>query len=411
MKLSTHPTYEVRRLPRQVGRGHVPVPAPSRRPLRTGLPTLEWEPDGATYQVVDVDVSSASHPFWTGTARVLDSEGRVDKFCCRYQPRLSAPPVATHRSAGLRSGSRSGPRPAARRPLGEDAASAAGALGRVHRGVGPGGAAVVGVCRPARRRSGPTLALIVAGPAESRNGERSATSDSLGSVSSATPGKRSGRTRANSSPPSRGGENPGPGRGCAAGPRDLAEQLVTRRVPERVVHGLEPVEVDEEDGDRRLARTTACSSRLGEGPPVGSPVSGSTRASRSASAASREADDAAEASEPSDARAASSNCSDPPGCSRRGEDPARRDPRQRSSYPTSPPPGAWLRTRRPLDSSARNGSPARPPGRPRGPTRAADGGLEQLTLLATALVGGRHAHAATTTAIPGTRISEAIHAA
>lgn len=40
--------------------------------------------DGATYPVVDVDISSDSHPFWTGTARTLDSEGRVEKFQRRY---------------------------------------------------------------------------------------------------------------------------------------------------------------------------------------------------------------------------------------------------------------------------------------------------------------------------------------
>lgn len=40
--------------------------------------------DGTTYPVVDVDISSDSHPFWTGTARTLDSEGRVEKFQRRY---------------------------------------------------------------------------------------------------------------------------------------------------------------------------------------------------------------------------------------------------------------------------------------------------------------------------------------
>ncbi|MFB9377068.1 type B 50S ribosomal protein L31 [Kineococcus gynurae] len=50
---------------------------------RRDLPTVEWE-DGRTYPVQDVDVSSASHPFWTGKARVLDSEGRVEKFRRRY---------------------------------------------------------------------------------------------------------------------------------------------------------------------------------------------------------------------------------------------------------------------------------------------------------------------------------------
>ena len=42
------------------------------------------EIDGTVYPVVDVDISSDSHPFWTGTARTLDSEGRVEKFQRRY---------------------------------------------------------------------------------------------------------------------------------------------------------------------------------------------------------------------------------------------------------------------------------------------------------------------------------------
>ena len=53
---------------------------------RKDLPTIEWE-DGQTYPLVDVDVSSASHPFWTGNARVLDTEGRVEKFRRRYARR------------------------------------------------------------------------------------------------------------------------------------------------------------------------------------------------------------------------------------------------------------------------------------------------------------------------------------
>ncbi|MDT0541236.1 MULTISPECIES: type B 50S ribosomal protein L31 [Streptomyces] len=45
--------------------------------------TVEWE-DGATYPVVDVEISSASHPFYTGTSRVLDTAGRVERFERRY---------------------------------------------------------------------------------------------------------------------------------------------------------------------------------------------------------------------------------------------------------------------------------------------------------------------------------------
>ncbi|MBE7699828.1 type B 50S ribosomal protein L31 [Oerskovia sp. Sa1BUA8] len=45
--------------------------------------TIVWT-DGNTYPVVDVDISSASHPFYTGTARVVDTAGRVEKFRQRY---------------------------------------------------------------------------------------------------------------------------------------------------------------------------------------------------------------------------------------------------------------------------------------------------------------------------------------
>lgn len=48
------------------------------------------EIDGVTYPVVDVDVSSASHPFWTGRGRVLDSEGRVEAFRRRYAGHAAA---------------------------------------------------------------------------------------------------------------------------------------------------------------------------------------------------------------------------------------------------------------------------------------------------------------------------------
>ncbi|MFF4780206.1 type B 50S ribosomal protein L31 [Streptomyces griseorubiginosus] len=45
--------------------------------------TVVWE-DGTTYPVVDVDISSASHPFYTGTSRVVDTAGRVERFERRY---------------------------------------------------------------------------------------------------------------------------------------------------------------------------------------------------------------------------------------------------------------------------------------------------------------------------------------
>ncbi|MEH0545960.1 type B 50S ribosomal protein L31 [Streptomyces sp. B21-105] len=45
--------------------------------------TIEWA-DGVTYPVVDVEISDVSHPFYTGTARVLDTAGRVERFERRY---------------------------------------------------------------------------------------------------------------------------------------------------------------------------------------------------------------------------------------------------------------------------------------------------------------------------------------
>lgn len=49
----------------------------------TSAREIEWA-DGNTYPLVVVDVSSESHPFWTGAARVMDTQGRVEKFEKRY---------------------------------------------------------------------------------------------------------------------------------------------------------------------------------------------------------------------------------------------------------------------------------------------------------------------------------------
>ncbi|WP_028709605.1 type B 50S ribosomal protein L31 [Propionicicella superfundia] len=44
--------------------------------------TIEFE--GATYPLIDVDISSASHPFWSGRERIVDTEGRVERYNRRY---------------------------------------------------------------------------------------------------------------------------------------------------------------------------------------------------------------------------------------------------------------------------------------------------------------------------------------
>jgi large subunit ribosomal protein L31 len=43
------------------------------------------ELDGETYPVIDVEISSASHPFYTGKQRIMDSAGRVERFNARFK--------------------------------------------------------------------------------------------------------------------------------------------------------------------------------------------------------------------------------------------------------------------------------------------------------------------------------------
>ena len=45
--------------------------------------TIKWE-DGNDYPLVKVDISSATHPFYTGQNKVRDTSGRIDKFKRRY---------------------------------------------------------------------------------------------------------------------------------------------------------------------------------------------------------------------------------------------------------------------------------------------------------------------------------------
>ncbi|SUO98044.1 type B 50S ribosomal protein L31 [Suttonella indologenes] len=45
--------------------------------------TIKWE-DGQEYPLVRVDVSSKSHPFYTGTQNIVDTAGRVDRFRRKY---------------------------------------------------------------------------------------------------------------------------------------------------------------------------------------------------------------------------------------------------------------------------------------------------------------------------------------
>lgn len=49
----------------------------------TSKETVKWE-DGNTYPLIKVEISSGSHPFFTGKQRVMDTEGRIDRFRKKY---------------------------------------------------------------------------------------------------------------------------------------------------------------------------------------------------------------------------------------------------------------------------------------------------------------------------------------
>ena len=45
--------------------------------------TIKWE-DGNEYPLVKIHISSASHPFFTGEEKIIDTEGRVDRFNAKF---------------------------------------------------------------------------------------------------------------------------------------------------------------------------------------------------------------------------------------------------------------------------------------------------------------------------------------
>jgi large subunit ribosomal protein L31 len=78
MKQGIHPDYHL-----VVFRDRTANAAFLTRSTAASERTIAWE-DGNTYPVVDVEISSASHPFYTGKARALDTAGRVEQFRRRY---------------------------------------------------------------------------------------------------------------------------------------------------------------------------------------------------------------------------------------------------------------------------------------------------------------------------------------
>lgn len=45
--------------------------------------TIKWE-DGNEYPLISVEISNASHPFYTGQQKLVDTAGRVERFRTRY---------------------------------------------------------------------------------------------------------------------------------------------------------------------------------------------------------------------------------------------------------------------------------------------------------------------------------------
>ena len=54
------------------------------RSTMTSKETTTWE-DGTEYPVIKIEVSSSSHPFYTGKKLFVDTAGRVEKFNKKYK--------------------------------------------------------------------------------------------------------------------------------------------------------------------------------------------------------------------------------------------------------------------------------------------------------------------------------------
>lgn len=50
---------------------------------KTSDETIEWE-DGKTYPLIRVEISSDSHPFYTGKQKFTQADGAVDRFNKKY---------------------------------------------------------------------------------------------------------------------------------------------------------------------------------------------------------------------------------------------------------------------------------------------------------------------------------------
>ncbi len=62
--------------------------------------TIEWE-DGNTYPLAKVEISAMSHPFFTGTMKIVDTAGRVERFERRYGRRKGSAAEAEAEDAAV----------------------------------------------------------------------------------------------------------------------------------------------------------------------------------------------------------------------------------------------------------------------------------------------------------------------
>lgn len=63
--------------------------------------TIKWE-DGNEYPLVSVHISSASHPFFTGQEKMIDIEGRVDRFKARQEAAAARKEAAMAKASKIR---------------------------------------------------------------------------------------------------------------------------------------------------------------------------------------------------------------------------------------------------------------------------------------------------------------------
>lgn len=76
--------------------------------------TIKWE-DGNEYPLIKIHISSQSHPFFTGEEKIIDIEGRVDKFKARTEAAAKA------RDAKVKAAEKSTKKPASKKAKVEEA--------------------------------------------------------------------------------------------------------------------------------------------------------------------------------------------------------------------------------------------------------------------------------------------------